>query len=50
MGQMYEERFERRLVKVKVAIRRRGGRTLGPARIGPRGKVSWQPGQDRFYG
>jgi uncharacterized protein DUF6682 len=45
-GEYYRQRFEEGVIRARNDIRRRGGRTLGPARVGRRTRVPWNPGQD----
>ena len=50
MGQLYEQRFEKSIIKSRHTIRKRGGRTLGPARVGRKTRIPWNPGQDVWRG
>ena len=50
MGDSYRQRFELGCVKARKRIRRRAGRTLGPARIGRRSRWPWNNDQDIWRG
>jgi hypothetical protein len=50
MGQVYRAQFDQGIREARKFIRNRGGRKLGPARIGRRTRVPHSPSADISYG